>query len=401
MKMHINLTPPIEFIDRQLFGVTEGLMEAVHRGETSRGVADAVRGTPEWSEYQENLRANPDASVGLPVEVNRPEAIPDHIRNLIRRRVAAKSIATEPLPQPGQIVLIEKIVTPRPNQIDGLMQMPLYVLLDAPAQAPVVWHGWLVSAETDYASWWDFVLQEQDAPFDPEAAMVQLWNPVQIYLPMATRVVGKLSPARLQAVRALAADFATSEPPADVDPWPGRVASRSTSTGLLVTTGSPLAVGGDARARYQDLYYRAGEAIRDPARLALHTLADVPASRVGSFLNRLIAGAGRAAEILLPEPRIAIAMNSSEAVETPDLLWPEAARLRVLELTPEGDGRMEIRAIGLASLTVEVRNGEDLESLFTLKPGNSDIVHWDRASTELFLILASGRKLELSLNGLE
>jgi hypothetical protein len=62
---------------------------------------------------------------------------------------------------------------------------------------------------------------------------------------------------------------------------------------------------------------------------------------------------------------------------------------------------MEIRAVGQESLTVEVRNGEDVESLVTLTPGNSDIVHWDRASTELFLVLTSGRRLELSLKGLE
>ncbi|MBV5332043.1 hypothetical protein JZU54_00285, partial [bacterium] len=66
----------------------------------------------------------------------------------------------------------------------------MYVLLDSSTEVPVIWHGWLVSAETDYAGWWDFVLQEQDAPFDPEAAMVHLWNPVQLYLPMASRVVG-------------------------------------------------------------------------------------------------------------------------------------------------------------------------------------------------------------------
>ena len=400
MKMHITFTPPIEFIERQLFGVTEGLMQAVQRGETSPGVAAAVRGTTDWSEYQKNLRTVPDEAHLSPAEVSLAETIPDHIRDLIQRRVAARSLSSAQRPHPGEIVLIERIVTPRPNQIDGVIQAPLCVLLDAPAEAPVVWHGWLVSAETDYASWWDFVLQEQDAPFDPDAAMVQLWNPVRIYMPMAAQVVGQLSMERLQAVRGLAADFATSGAPTDVNSWPGRVASRSTSTGLLVTTGSPLGRTDDARAHYQDLYFRAGEAVREPARLALRALADVPVSRVGSFLNRLIAGAGRAAEILLPEPRIAVAMNNEETSEAPDLSWPDAALLRVLELTPGGDGRMEIRAVGHEALTVEVRNGEDIESLVTITPGSSDVIHWDRASTELFLVLANGRKLELALKGL-
>lgn len=401
MKKHISLTPPLDLLEKQLFGVTEGLMEAVQRGATSPGVSEAVRCSPLWTEYQEDLKEIRNEATLLAVEDIPAVVMPDHVRDLIRRRVAAKSLISAALPRPGQIVLIEKIVTPRPNQVDGIMQTPLYVLLDAPAEAPVVWHGWLVSAETDYAGWWDFVLQEQDAPFDPEAAMVQLWNPVRIYLPMAARVVGQLSLARLQAVRALAADFATSEPPAEIKSWPGRVASRTTSTGLLVTTGSPLSRGADERAQYQDLYFRAAEAVREPARLALRSLASVPVNRVGAFLNRLIAGAGKAAEILLPEPRIAIAMNSEEAAEAPDLSWPDAARLRILDLTPEGDGRMEIRAIGKESLIVEIRNGADVESLVNVAPGGSDIINWDQASTDLFLILANGRRLELSLKGIE
>jgi hypothetical protein len=65
----------------------------------------------------------------------------------------------------------------------------------------------------------------------------------------------------------------------------------------------------DARHRYQQLYFEAAEAIREPARLALRALAAIPAGQVGTLLHRLIAAAGRAAEILLPEPRVAVAMS--------------------------------------------------------------------------------------------
>jgi hypothetical protein len=160
------------------------------------------------------------------------------------------------------------------------MLVPLHVLLDAPAEAPAVWHGWLVSAETEYAGWWDFVLQEQDAPFDPEAAMVQLWNPCVFTCRWRRALSGNLSPARLQAVRSLAADFAVAEAPADIAAWPGRVASRTTSAGLRVTTGSPLGNEHDARHRYQQLYFEAAEAVREPARLALRALGgEIPAGR--------------------------------------------------------------------------------------------------------------------------
>ena len=260
MKKHFPLSPPIEQIEQRLFGVSEGLIEAVKRGETSPAIADTVRRSPEWTEYhsdiQDDRTPRPDEETRSPPEVS------GQIRDLIRRRVAAAPLASLALPAPGQIVRVDKIVTPRPAQLDAIMMAPLHVLLDAPAEPAAVWHGWLVSAETDYAGWWDFVLQEQDAPFDPEAAMVQLWNPVGLYLPMAARIVGQLSPSRLQAVRSLAADFAVAEAPANIAAWPGRLASRTTSTGLRVTTGSPLGSEHDARHRYQQLYFEAAEAAK-------------------------------------------------------------------------------------------------------------------------------------------
>jgi len=397
MKKHLPLSPPIEHIERRLFGISEGLIETVERGESTPGITRAVHRSPEWAEYQADIeeeRTRPEPPDG---ELRSPPAIPDHIQALIRRRVEAISLVSLSLPRPGQIVSVEKIVTPRPAQLDAILMVPLHVLLDAPAEAPAVWHGWLVSAETDYAGWWDFVLQEQDAPFDPEAAMVQVWNPVRLYLPMAARVVGQLSHARLQAVRALAADFVMAEPPADIPSWPGRVASRTTSPGLRVTTGSPLGNDSDTRHRYQQLYFEAAEAVREPARLALRALAEIPVGQIGALLNRLIAAAGKAAEILLPEPRVAVAMSGEDASDVPDLSWPGVARLRMQELTTEGEGRMEVFAIGTEPLIVEVRKGSQVEERVDIAPGGVDTIAWDKGSTALALITASGRKLELTL----
>ncbi len=395
MKKHFPLSPPIEQIEQRLFGVSEGLIEAVRRGETSPAIADTVRRSPEWTEYHSDIQN--DRTPRSDEETCSPPDLPDRIRDLIRRRVAAAPLASLALPAPGQIVRVDNIVTPRPAQLDAIMMAPLYVLLDAPAEAPAVWHGWLVSAETDYAGWWDFVLQEQDAPFDPEAAMVQLWNPVRLYLPMAARVVGRLSSARLQSVRSLAADFAGTGAPANIAAWPGRVASRATSAGLRVTTGSPLGDERDARHRYQQLYFEAAEVIREPARLALRALAEIPAGREGSLLHRLIAAAGRAAVILLPEPRVAVAMSGEGTSELPDLSWPGVARLRLHELTAKGEGRMEVTAVGTELLAVEVRKGAQVEERVGLLPGGIDTVAWDQGSTTLMLVTASGRRLELSL----
>ena len=396
MKNHFPLSPPIEHIKRRLFGVSDGLIESVERGETSPGIAEAVRCSSEWAEYQSDLQESRRQIEPPPNESDTAPIIPEHIQNFIRRRVSANSSSFEPLPNPGQIIAVEKLVTPRPGQLDAIIQAPLHVLLDAPAEAPAVWHGWLVSAESDYASWWDFVLQEQDAPFDPEAAMVQVWNPVRLYLPMAARVVAHLSPARLQAVRALAADFAVTECPTDIDPWPGRVASRTTSSGLRVTTGSPLGNDTDDRHRYQEVYFDAAEAVREPARLALRALAEVPAGQAGTLLNRLIAAAGRVAEILLPEPRVAVAMSGDDASSLPDLVWPEIARLRIHACTAEGDGRMEITAIGMESLIVEVRKGMLVEERVDIAQGSVDTITWDQGSTGLVLVTPAGRRLELT-----
>lgn len=433
MKKYFPLTPPIELIEKQLFGVTEGLIEAVERGETSPSIAEAVRSSPEWTECQANIQESRTQPESLQQGLCLSTVIPSHIQDLIRRRVAATSLASLSLPAPGQIVSIEKIVTPRPGQLDAIMQAPLHVLLDAPAETPAIWHGWLVSAETDYASWWDFVLQEQDAPFDPEASMVQMWNPVRLYLPMAARVVGKLTPARLQAVRSLAADFVSAEAPSDVPAWPGRVASRITTLGFQVTTGSPLSKRNDPRFRYQDIYFGAAEAVREPARLAMRALAAVPSGQIGRLFNRLIAAAGKASEILLPEPRVASAMRGSgtagiaagisivgsvvqivgAAIESvansarvdipeqlsdiPDLSWPDIAKFCIQTLTGDGDCMVEVTAIGPEAIIVEVRKGSLVEDRVNIHSGDTGKVAWDKESTSLTITTTSGRRLEFPL----
>jgi hypothetical protein len=396
MNKPINLSPSIEDIERRLIGVNEGLIQAVVCGETSPAIANAVRRSPEWAQYQADLAQDRDA-VPASVAARPPPAMPAHLLDLIRRRVAAHSLASSPIPVPGQIVRVEAIVTPRSGQLDAVLMAPLHVLLDAPAEAEVIWHGWLVAGETDYAGWWDFVLQDQDAPFDPEAAMVQLWNPVRLYLPQAARVVGSFSPTRLQAVRSLAGDFATGEPPTEISPWPSRVASRATSAGFRVVTGSPLGGEADLRHRYQQIYFEAAEAVREPARLALRELALIPAGQAGSLLNRLIAAAGRLAQVLVPEPRVAVAMSGDTATDTPDLSWPDVARLRLIELHQAGDGSLQVTATGSEPVTAEIRKGTLVEEHFVIVPGTSATVTWDRGSSALVLETPSGRRLELGL----
>lgn len=305
MKQKRTLSPPLAVIENRLFGVSMGLMDAVEAGETSARIAESVKKSAEWA-----ARKTGEAEFTPDGIEETAGAMPEFIRELVERRVAAAQAKFDPMPCAGQIVEVRRIVTPKLNQLDWVMQVPLYVLLDAQTETPELWHGWLASAETDYASWWDFVLQQEDTPFDPEAGMVQLWNPVRLYLPMAGRVVAQLSLARLQAVRALAGEFATSEPPKRIEAWPGRVALRATLSGLEVVTGSPLGGDADPRRRYQQVYFYAAEAVREPARLAVGQ-SQVKWAGVGDFMETLVDAARRVHEVLAPVPHIDVAMRGN------------------------------------------------------------------------------------------
>lgn len=296
MKRRFALSPSLERVERRLFGVSDGLIEAVLAGETSQRIAQAVKASPEWTAY--NSRESMTESEDTNAVVSSLEP-PDYINELIRRRVEASRAKFSRSPARGQIVEVRKIITPPGSeQLDWIIQAPLYVLLDQPGETDDLWQGWLASADTDYASSWDFVLQEQDAPFDPECGMVQIWNPVSLYLPMAGRVVAELRAERMDAVRAMAADFLVSNDPQG-DPWPGRVAVRSTSTGIRVATGSPIGGQNDPRWRYQNMYHYAAEAVRTPANLVLaksgvfeqdwtpETEQEGPASAISRFAKGL------------------------------------------------------------------------------------------------------------------
>ena len=144
---------------------------------------------------------------------------------------------------------------------------PLAVLLAEPTETRQVWYGWLATAESDYAGYWDLLLGSEDEPCDPLARMVQLWNPVHVYLPSVSRVLAELKPDRLAAVRALALECVTAPEPDRAQARPG-VPIRRTVGGYTIRTGTPLGGQDDPRFRYQQLYYAYAAAVREPAKLA-------------------------------------------------------------------------------------------------------------------------------------
>lgn len=395
MKLDRPLSPTLEHIERRIFGVSDALIEAVERGETSRAIAQSVRQSPEWLEHQARNSTPPIAEADTqPVEV---PPMPAHLRDIIHRRqrtLAAFGANSARTPEPGQIVEVREI--PKEfKQLEGVMQVPLYVLLDAPAEAKGVWHGWLVAAETDYAGWWDFVLQDEDGPADPEAGMVQIWNPVRIYLPTATRVVARLAPARLQALRALAAEYVSRDAPADIPVWPGRVAARTTLGGLQVATGSPLGGDEDPRHRYQHLYHHAAEAIRAPARLAMAASVATPAT---SLFQRLREAAQRFGQSLLPVPQVELAMGST-AVDQ-DLIWDGLVRISLQTVQADGAGRATVTAESDTPVTCTLlEDGDPIQSTTIHRGSQPWQATWGSGATFVLKLRANdGRLLELPLS---
>ena len=392
MKLTRPLSPSIESIERRIFGVNPVLIAAVERGETSKEIAQAVMQSEEWARRAESVTQRSEP-VGEASEVR----LSEHVLELIHRRSdamkAAESLSGK-VPAAGLIVELSEIRTPKSGQLDWVMQVPLYALLDEPDDTPQVWHGWLVSGEPDYASWWDFVLQDQDEPFEPFACVIQLWNPVQVYLPMISKAVSSLSLRRLQAVRALAADFVDGTIPPGVPVWPGRVAVRETSDGVVVATGSPLGGERDPRHRYQYLLHWAAEAVREPARLAI-AAAVAPSARA-SLMTRWIEAARSLGEMLELQPRVAVAMSAETAADA-DLIWPDLARISILELADDGAGRIVVSALGDPVVKVELRVAGVLHHKQALaKDGTAGTFEWD-ADRPILLTLSTpdGRKLSL------
>lgn len=378
MKPKRSLSPSLVHIERRLRG------DAVEIDTTPADAAEKLA--------EDAPGAIPDA----------PVRIPDSLKRLIARRTAARRHQFQLAPSAGQVVEVSRIVMPpgKPDSAHGAtLPVPLYVLLDGPTERPDFWHGWLVAAETDYASCWDFVVQEDDGPFDPEAGMVQLWNPVQVWAPMIGRVVGELSAARLAAVRAIAGEFVTGRLSEPAPCLPGRLAVRTTLGGMPVVTGSEIGGEEDPRVQYQDLYFFAAEAIREPARLALASSMEPGESVIGRLLRRLADAAAAAGQGLRVVPQMADAMSGGDAAE--ELVWDGLARIRVLGLDADGSGRARVSATG--QLDIDVRlivDGTLHDRRSARSGGDAAELAWDGGQRIVVtLSVADGRSVELPIAG--
>ena len=232
--MMVDLYPPIAVIRAGLFGHTEPVAE---------GNEDPA------------LAAVDFAAAGA----SEPPAF---LKNLIARKVAADHAFAGRIPLArGQIRRLARVGGHSPGTGRPL-QRALGVLLGAHL-GQGRWLGWLVAQEADYAGDRDLVLEESDGPCAPEAALVQCWNPVELFVDGSAAVLAILTPARMLAVMTLASGGADAT--AAVLPRPGRLGARDLD-GAVVVTGTPLADEADPRHAYRQLYGELANEIRDAVR---------------------------------------------------------------------------------------------------------------------------------------
>jgi hypothetical protein len=174
------------------------------------------------------------------------------------------------------------------------------------------WRGWMVAAETDYATDKDVLLEESDGPCDPLAGMVETWNPLELIVPDAVRVLAHLSEYRMSIIGEVARESHADTPE---PPRPGFITNRETASGRLVLTGTPLGKANDPRAEYQKIFRACAGAYGSVSQPAIAPVAKVASQQQerGGFLaglsdwlmgHRLAAGATAVALLcvaLLPQ----------------------------------------------------------------------------------------------------
>lgn len=170
------------------------------------------------------------------IEIDTPP--PDFLQLKFMQRSQARQQLTVESAKAGQIWRFDDL---------GNFESPVCVLLNR-NEHESVWSGWIAAPETDYATDKDVLLESEDEPFDPLAAMIQTWNPVRVDMVYASRIQAKLTEDRLIAIREVAAGqvehTASSRPAAPLVTLSGRV----------ILAGRPIQNDKDPRLEYRDIY---------------------------------------------------------------------------------------------------------------------------------------------------
>ncbi|MFZ4791660.1 MAG: hypothetical protein ACOYMW_12370 [Candidatus Competibacteraceae bacterium] len=381
------LWPPLALLETELFSPSDALIERWRSGaKLPADVQRALDADPDSHTRRTALETALSTDPEIVDAASIPPMPPD-VQALIRQRVASRQATFSRLPAPGQIVRIDEVRGPD-GPLHWDLPRPLTVLLVEPTATRQVWYGWLVAAESDYAGYWDLLLGAADEPCDPLARMVQLWNPVDVYLPSVSRVLAELTPARLAAVRALAVDCATASEPDPALAHPGQTLRRQVA-GHWIHTGTPLGGSTDPRHAYQQLYHAYAAAVREPARLA-HTQP--------TLTERLLAGLHHLTQSLGLSLTAAPAPVMGEATAEIHRLgdWLELE----LHESPDEVGILTLRIRNLQATACRVqivRQGEVRRESILEAHQDARILVEAAPGTELVLLDESGERLRWPL----
>ena len=389
------LYPPIGAIEEDLFSPSDRLIERWIDGGSALSDASraALEGDPAAREKREIFEASnaqpPQAGLPTIAEAGEQAGMPPWLMEMIERRSAAGTRFSGPAePMAGQLRLVDRAVGPDGGDLGWDMNRPLAVLLWRETEDPAVWAGWMASHESDYASYWDVLLEDGDQPCDPLVAMIQLWNPVHVYAESTGRVLGQLSEPRLAALVVAFADFLSGERPDASHARPGSLIDRLTTTGERIMTGTPVGEEEDPRRRYQDFYFAAAGLVKDVARLAVARQADEaePAgdawATVTAWLGQLVerlpafaAGWAQPLEPVVPEAAMGeIPEVGLEGYRIPGLL--EIHLIPSIPLEAEEDNavliKLGLRSLAETSLTVQLMQGSRRLQRLTLAPDSRE-----------------------------
>lgn len=390
------LWPPLTLIENELFAPSAALLQRWRDGDASPELAAALAQDPDARARRAALD-QADQQDFAPGDDRPDPPLPAALREQIRRRDEARRAAFSPKPTAGQILRLDAVIGPA-GPLDRDLPRPLAVLIAEPTEAPQVWWGWLVApaSETDYAAYYDVLLGPEDEPCDPLAGLVQLWNPVHVYLPSTGRVLAELQPDRLAAIRALAAECAATSQPDTILPQPGEILVRQVGA-YTVRTGTPYGGAQDPRLRYQRLYFEAAAAVKEPARWA--AAARSPLERI---LDNLRDWAAEAGVLLAPYAPVRQPMAGAPSASPWDTAThydlDETLRLRLW--VDEANRLLYLRLECRADLDVRVQLQEDGETVqtATLRPDAPPVeLSADLAKTSELLVSTARGELRYRL----
>lgn len=267
------LFPSLSAIENRWLKPSDQLLWQLSQDESriAPGLRDAVMKDSESAELVKELRkAKPLEPVEIDTRLQPPAWMLEQVQT---RHAVQQQLTAISAPASGVMIAIDEL-----DQVSGLIERDvpasLTVLLRRVDQPKAYWQAWYVAPESAYASLWDYVLREGDGLFDPAVTgMVQVWNPLRFRLPASYRIIGRVEDTCLEAIEALASEFAREgkmgHGAVDSVARPGLVGIRETSGGYLVVTGTPLGEPQqDPRCHYQAIYRQVAGLLHEEATAA-------------------------------------------------------------------------------------------------------------------------------------